>query len=218
MAITITTPASSVRLTSLEFVKAELDLVDTTQDLELRRIIDQASSFIPSYCNRPFARETLTETLGANGDTILILDRTPIVTINQITFDGTTIGSTTFSIEDADAGFLHREVGWQDTQIWRNRITLQPIHRTRKKWSVGYTAGFICHASTQIEDPNLPEDIERAATDLVKSWHLSRSENPNIKSQRTGDASETLFDGTAQGQGGMPPSVVRLLAHYRRLI
>jgi hypothetical protein len=217
MAITITTPASSARLTSLEFVKAELDLTDSTQDLELRRIIDQASNFIVSYCNRPFAKETLTETLGAAGDNILMLERTPIVSVNQISFDGTTIGSTTYEIDDAKAGFLFREIGWQGTQIWRHDITLQPTHRTRKKWSVGYTAGYICHASTESDDTTLPEDIERAATDLVKSWHLSRSENPNIKSQRTGDASESLFDGTNKGEGGIPPSVTRLLAHYRRI-
>ena len=219
MALTVTTSASSVRLTSLEYVKAELDITDTVQDLELRRIINQASSFIPSYCNQIFARETLTETLGAAGDNILILERTPIVTINQITFDGTTIGSTTYEIDDPKAGFLFREIGWQGTQIWRHDITLQPTHRTRKKWSVGYTAGYHCHGTTENNgNATIPEDIERAATDLVKSWHLSRSENPNIKSQRTGDAQETLFDGTNKGEGGIPPSVTQLLAKYRRII
>lgn len=216
MALTITTPASSIRLTSLEFVKAELNITDQTSDLQIRRIINQASSFIQSYTNRVFCRETVTETLGANGDVLLILERTPIVSVNAISFDGTTIGSTTFSIEDADAGFLFRDVGWQDTQIWRSDITLQPTHRFRKKWSVSYTAGYICHASTDTGELNIPDDVERAATDLVKSWYLSREQDSNVKRERTGDASETRFDN--KESFGLPPGVMRLLAPYRRLV
>ena len=215
MALTVTTEASTVKLTSLEFIKEELGITDQDSDLQLRRFIDQASSFIPSYTNRVFCRETVTETLGANGDAVLILERTPIVTISAISFDGTTIGSTTFSIEDSDAGFLFRDIGWQDTQIWRSNITLQPTHRFKKNWSVSYTAGYICHDSTQ-GDQNLPTDIERAATDLVKSWYLSKEQDSNVKRERTGDASETRFDN--KESFGLPPGVVRLLTPYRRLI
>ncbi len=215
MALTITTEASTVKLTSLEFVKAELNITDQDSDLQIRRFIDQASSFIPSYTNRVFSKETVIETLGANGDAVLILERTPIITISAISFDGTTIGSTTFSIEDANAGFLFRNVGWQGTQIWRSDITLQPTHRTRKKWSVSYTAGYVCHGSTQ-GDATLPADIERAATDLVKSWHLSKEQDSNVKRERTGDASETRFDN--KESFGLPPGVTRLLAPYRRLV
>ncbi len=215
MALTITTEASTVKLTSLEFIKSELAIDDQDSDLQLRRFIDQASSFIPSYTNRVFCKETVIETLGANGDAILILERTPIVSISAISFDGTTISSTTFSIEDADAGFLFRDVGWQDTQIWRSDITLRPTHRFRKKWSVSYTAGYVCHGSTQ-GDQNLPADIERAATDLVKSWYLSREQDSNVKRERTGDASETRFDN--KESAGLPPGVMRLLAPYRRLV
>ncbi len=216
MALTVDTEASTVKLTSLEYIKTELNITDQNSDLELRRFINQASSFIPSYTNRVFCRETVTETLGANGDVLLILERTPIVSINAISMDGTTIGATTFSIEDADAGFLFRDVGWQDTQIWRSNLTLIPTHRFKKRWSVSYTAGYVCHESTHSGDPNIPADIERAATDLVKSWYLSREQDSNVKRERTGDASETRFDN--KESAGLPPGVMRLLAPYRRLV
>ncbi len=214
MTLTITTPASSVKLTSLEIVKAELDIADSSEDIEIARFIDQASKFIPNYTNRVFAREVITEKIGSVGEQILMLERTPIVSVSQIRHSGTTIGSTTFDIDDADAGLLFREVGWTDTVIYTSFITPIRTRFAKKNWEIDYTAGYILHGSTE-GDPNIPEDLTRAATDLVKSWYLKRDEDPGVKSERTGDASETRYDVTKSH--GLPPSIANMLAPYVRL-
>lgn len=214
MSITIQTPAVKIELTTLQIVKAELGETESLNNGLIIGFIQQASSLIESHTNRTFRRETITEKIGSYGSQILILERTPIVSISEIKFNGTTIGSTTYVIEDAEAGFLYREIGWTNTRIWTSHITAIPTRHTRHDWEIDYTAGYILPGSTEGAS-TLPKDIERACIDLSKSWFLGKDENPNVKSERTGDASETRYD--VSKSFGMPPAITSILSRYVRL-
>ena len=214
MAITITTTASDTKLTTLTRVKSELGISSTTDDSLLLDNIKEATDIIESYTNRKFARVTLTETLPGSGRNELVLTRTPVVSVSAITDDGTTVSSTKYTIDNPDAGILYREDGWRDTRLWAHNVEDFPLNTGGKReWSVTYVGGYVTPGATNSTERNLPYDIERAAIELVKVRYLRRKEDPLIQSQRTGDASETLFT----GGGGMPQYVTTILNKWRRI-
>lgn len=219
MAITVTSTATTKLLTELETVKRELGITDNTSDKFLWDLIHQATDFIVTYCGRQFARETVTETKQAlyPQQPWMVLTRTPIISISGVSFNGSTVSSTTYTIEDPDAGLVFRETGWTTTQIYDFAIERQPTNWGRKEWSFTYTAGYICPGST-VSDRTLPYDLERACIDLIK-WRYNQQGdfNPGIKRQRTGDASEEYFGPTSDDGTFIPPTVSSILDRYRRV-
>ena len=112
MALTVTVPASTKLLTQLGTLKRELDLeADDSNDAYLSDLIDQATAFIESYTEREWARETVIETKGSlhPRQPWMTLERTPIISITQVTLNGSTISSTTYTIEDPDGGLVFKE-------------------------------------------------------------------------------------------------------------
>lgn len=223
MAITIVTSPETILMTELSTLKRELSLdsVDGARDAYLSDLIAQGTDFIRQYTNRNFALTTYRETLQANYPIRpwMILTHTPIVSITGVSFNGSTVSSTTYTVEDADAGLVFREDGWTSSQIYDYYIERQPTNWGRKLWSFTYQAGYVtpCMGSSN-GDRTLPYDLERACIDLCK-WRYNQSGdfNPGIKRQRTGDASEEYF-GTLDDSGGfIPPSIKTLLDSYVRV-
>lgn len=213
MSLTVSVPAVTNRLTSLAAVKRELEITTIADDKLLWDQIQQASDFIVRFTGRDFARERVTEKLPAKGAVKLLLERVPIVTLHSVMFDGSTISSTSYEIDNADAGILFRKIGWTTTQLFTHHIVEHPLGDGRRDWEFDYTAGYLTPGSTA-GPSNLPGDVERACIDLVKISHLRRSDDPGIQSQRTGDASESRF-GTVEI--GIPPSIKESLQRWRRL-
>jgi len=214
MAVTIDTAATHKEFVTLNDLKSEMDMADeSTDDALLVSIIEETRDFIVSYCGREFARESVTETKEGNAHLKLILDRTPIVSVTSVAFDGTTIGSTQYTIDDAKAGFLFREAGWTNTDIYGQAILPYSMGHGRRDWSVVYTAGYIMPGSTEGQ-VTLPADLRRAAKDLCKSWYYQRTDNPNVRRQQTGEANETKY---TEGSG-FPPHVLRVLDQYTRIV
>lgn len=109
MGLSITTIAASTRLTTVAVLEGLIG--NTSDDALLAELIDQASAAIVTYCHRPFARETYSESLAGFGGIRLQLARTPVVSVTSvIDQDGNVI--TDYSIEDADRGWLYRRAGW----------------------------------------------------------------------------------------------------------
>jgi len=213
MTVTVTSPAANKRLCRLADLKRELDLIgDITYDKLLFDMITQASDYIVRYTGREFAKETISETLPARGGFKLVLTRTPIVSITQILKSGIVVDSSTYSIDDAEAGILFRKSGWTDTSFTESFITAWPSSEGRRDWQVDYVAGYVLP-----EDPsgssNLPGDIQRACILLAKTWFLDRKSNPDIQSVRIGDAEETRFSRSS----GIPPTVQKLLDPWKRV-
>ena len=213
MPITVNTAADDQRLTTLSRVKLELGISNNDSDQLLNGYIKQASDLITRYTGRVFAEETVTETLPSNGDPILVLERTPISSVTQIKYDGSTVSSTEYLIQDPEAGILFKENGWTSTILYVSHITRWPTRFGKYDWSVQYVAGYKLPNSSA---PDLPEDVERACLDTVKAWYHDREENPNVVSQKTGDASETRFK-SADGSAGVPPVTLKMLERWRRV-
>lgn len=218
MTVTVTSAAPTNKLTTLELVKRELAITSNTDDKLIWDYIQQASDFITQYTGRKFARENITETLAARGSPSLVLERTPVVSITSVALKtstaSSTISSTKYDIQDSDAGVIFKEDGWTATTLYILDIERTPTRFGKLDWTIIYVSGYITPGSTQ-GDRTLPYDVERACVDIVKSWYLRRSFDPNVKSQRTGDASETLFE-SQQGTVGIPPSSLSVLDRWKR--
>jgi hypothetical protein len=220
--LTVTVPASTKLLTQLSTLKRELSLEDDdSNDPYLSDLIDQATAFIESYTERVWARETVIETKGSLHPRApwMVLERTPILSITQVALSGSTVSSTTYTIEDPDAGLVFREDGWTVTQIYDFAITRTPTNWTRKEWSFTYVGGYVTPCMGSSEGVRtLPFDVERACIDLCK-WRFNQKGdfNPAVKRQRTADASEEYFGSMDDGGTFMPPSVKTILDRYRKM-
>lgn len=110
MGITVSTPASTRRLTRAQTVIDELGGGDL-QTIE--RLIDQASAAIVRHCRREFARAAVVEVVPGNDLLEIQLSRTPIAKVTSVSIDGSTI--TDYSIGDREEGTLYRRDGWDWT-------------------------------------------------------------------------------------------------------
>lgn len=153
MALSLTTIATTRRLTRLERVKQDLDITASTYDALLLRLIDEATAAIEAFCNRPygFARQVYSETLPGFGDVHLGLACAPLVAVSSVTYNSTdTI--TDYSIADRDHALLYRRVGW----AWTAQVDAgftgrqrwpgfgNPLPRSEEPlYTVAYTAGYL---------------------------------------------------------------------------
>jgi hypothetical protein len=169
-------------LTTLQHVKSDLRLTDVNavRDEVLERLIIDASAAIVSFCDRTFARESVTEKLQGHGQTELMLNRTPIAAVSEVRFRSEVIDpadddsdSSGWMINDAEAGFLFREDRFDDTPARDTFITssVAPMPGV-KAWAVDYVGGYLMPGdnltasgvmSASIESDgthgfNLPED------------------------------------------------------------
>jgi hypothetical protein len=115
MAITVTVPPSTIKLTALADLKAILAITDSANDTLLGSIIQRGSDAVARFCNRVFVQRTIIETLPGPGGQLLKLKFAPIITLTFIAFDGETIDSDTYTLTEPDAGMVYREAGWSYT-------------------------------------------------------------------------------------------------------
>lgn len=156
--LTILTPATSQRLTTLAAVKAEQKKPTSSEDdALLETLIDQASAAITAWCGRPFARETVRETFHLEiAAPFLILTRRPVLSIAALTINGVSMDPT--CAEADEAGLLYR------VEPDGRRIAWLP-----GRCAVDYVAGYTLPGET---DRTLPADVERAALIAVNNlWH-----------------------------------------------
>lgn len=212
MAVTVVTPADSRDLTTVHEVKEGLglDQDDETHDQFIGRLIGQASGAIERWTGRPFARETVKETLAGVGRVDLVLSRTPIISVASVTIDGDVV--TDFSIRDAEAGILFRESGWPTSEIRGHNIASYLTGETKDTIEVQYEGGYDLPGSEGSFDPTLPADVERACIETVKAWFMARDRDPALASEKVGD-----FWAASYKPGELPDSAKALLRPWRRL-
>jgi gp6-like head-tail connector protein len=203
--IVIEEPAESKNLTVLPTVKAELGITTDEHDAVLEGFICQASDIVASYCDRVFARETVTEhfwperrSFYENWDS-LVLSRTPVEEIISVTHDNSVLVTGDYEI-DSNAGILYRMTALSVFD-WCVHTAVE----------VQYTGGYLL-----LDD--LPRGIERATILLVKDAFFARSRDPRIKTESTPSIySVDYWIGATGTAGDLPPDVIALLAPYRRL-
>lgn len=128
MGLSVTVVAPSRRLTRQEYIAAELGVTFTTPE---KKVVDNLivgiTAAIEAFCNAPsFARESVTETLPGFDELTIELLRRPVLSVSAVSVDSETV--TDYAIEDADAGSLYREAGWDWTA--QHRFSLNG----RQRW------------------------------------------------------------------------------------
>jgi hypothetical protein len=176
--LTVNTAADSQNLISLSDVKAAFGVTDGNQDVDLRRLISQASAMIASYCNRVFIEENVTETFrplrshgthfslfghghhhGGNREQYLILARRPVTQIASVTEGGNAVDGVGYGL-DPKEGTLERLWGdrsayWQGTSI------------------VTYTGGYPL--------AEVPADLVGAVIDLIRYLKQRADFDPTLR-------------------------------------
>lgn len=223
MAVDLTSHA----LTTLDALKDELGISVSTFDDTLKRYINAVSRRISEYCGRTFYfEEAIEEYQPGHGGTALLVDRPPIVTIDSITYDGSTVESSSYTSRDQDkkAGLIYREYGW----IWTAKIAAAGVVDDRlpgteeREYLVTYDGGYV--TPKQVDDDGsltrtLPEDLEDACILACTMRYLQKGQNLNVKSEKSLSYS-VAYGGSGNkagdGQSSLPAEVRAMLAPYVR--
>lgn len=201
--LTVTAPADSHSLTTLEAIKRELCLSGGADDEFLAGLIDQASAAVRTWCGRAFTIEAVSETFRLKRPAeSLVLTRWSVVSIDVITEVGTVLAAPDFETE-TDTGLLYRLSDVDGRVDW-----------CAGKIVVGYRAGYILPGEP---DRTLPDDIERAAIMLVKAAWFARTRDPLIRSEDVSGLTNTTYWVGGFGNGGsLAPDVEGLLSKHRQ--
>lgn len=189
-------------LCQLADVKTYLGITSATTDAVLTALVGNASAFIERYCNRVFEQASYTETRNGNGADAIYLRNTPIVSVQSVSVDGTSIPAAPDTVSYGYIFDTHKVYLRGDARV--NPITpgifagYPPrFQRGIQNIVIAYTAGFT----------TIPADVNQACVELV-AYKFSRRD-------RTGMKNEVL----AQQTGGfdmsdMPASVKTTLAQW----
>lgn len=193
--ITVTQAAETIDLTTLETVRAELEIDGSEQDERIQTLITQASGVIGSHCQRVFGLETVQETFRLDRMQLdLILSRFPVVAVTSITEGQVTLSASDYEI-DKSRGIIARLHG--------SRV----CHWSTCKILVTYSSGFALLG-------DLPFGVERACIQLVKAWFFASDRDPMIRSESVTPMSSAVYFGGAEH---LPPDVIGLLKPHRNV-
>lgn len=200
----VVSAAEARLLTSLEAVKSDLEMTGTANDQSLLEKIATASDMICTYCDRQFAKDTVTDLfrIARSQDQNLVdelrLTRRPVTSVTSVVEGETTLVSADYEL-DLTIGTVWRLDGDDNRRSWANNV----------KVSVTYVAGY------ELLD-GLPRDVEQAALLLTKQLWFQRKTNPLVRqSSVPGVLDQTLWVGAMPGQTSLPPDVSRLLEPHR---
>ena len=198
--LTVVTPANSTRLTTLERARALLSFPPGQDALALRSI-DVASAIVADWCRRPFARETVRETLPiCPGDSIL-LARSPVTSFMSVVQGETTLDPAEYAY-DAELGRLYR----QDAAGY--------LFRWWGPLAITYVAGYTLPADSGTW--TLPLPVERAAILLAGAALSTTERDPLVRTETVEGVGSTTW--WVPGASGLPsPEAESLLQPYRRV-
>jgi hypothetical protein len=245
MSLTVVTPATSFNLTTLPRAKLELSIssTDSSKDGYLKAAISEASDMLAKETNRVFAKQTYLEILPGTNRNSISLRRFPLVSVDKVVhqreygtlsgdwfYEGeigdfigvaSTLTTSVYRIEDAESGIVYKKSIWYRQPTIVQNINAHIID-DREPYQITYKAGWVLpstltSSSTAYAVRTLPYDLERAALTLVTGSYMSIGRDPNIVSQRTGDAQEQMVEQPRSFPIilGMPQSVYRVVERYR---
>ena len=215
--VEIVSPAESELLTTLERVKAELQIATDANDEILEAKIAEASSDIQAAVGKRLPREDVKETFwhdddrhlqrvahfGNRAQATLILNRTPVSAIASVTVDDLVLAPSEYRL-DPDAGLL-------------DRLSTDGIPRAWcfcKSMIVAYTGGYALPGE---DGRNLAYAIEGAVVALVSDYWASRGRDPTLRSESIPGVIDRQFWVGAVGDPGLlPPRVLASIAPFRR--
>jgi hypothetical protein len=197
--LTVVTPASSTRLTTVAAVRAETGVTaEQLDDSGVEALIDVASGLVAEYCNRVFARETVRETFLGPVASPIILMRVPVVAVDGVRVAGADLAATDFRL-DGGAGMVfrlsgHSVIGWRPGAI-----------------EITYTAGFVLPGES---GRNLPMMVERATVLIASAIYSARQRDVLVKSESVDGVSRTDYWMPGQGSALPHPEAEGLLKPF----
>lgn len=240
MAVTVLEQAATTHLTTLDRVKNELGITDTTDDDNIIRWISDASSLIAKECGRVFGREKVTETLPGSGGVLLGLSRAPLVTIHELYEDSNLlVEGTDFAVEERESSALYKPSGWGKSggmRAWGVEAFssgyILPGAAATMRYIVTYSAGwllpgeqnpFVAPGPNDIQ--NLPGALEIACLETVKYWYNEREGAAGGGQPSSIQVGQLRVSGTSGGQDGgnattkgLPQSIFGYLRLYKRIL
>lgn len=216
---------SAHALTTVDAVKLELGLptgVVHADDGYFESRVNIYSGLIERYCHRHFERSTIAaERHVADGQMMLALERSPLVTLTSISFDGTAVDSTTYEIADSEAGLVRMIYDAYDTSNIARNVGGDPLPGTgRKLYTVAYTGGYVLPKDDGVGVPpavrDLPYELEEACVLAVVTAYRGRGRDRALISERLLSWSGTYAEPTTGGSG-LPPEVEAKLVLFRRI-
>ncbi len=207
--VTVTTAPTATKLTTLERVKAELNISDSSNDVLLNAKIDEASSDAEASLGFVVPRATVDEMFWHSGPMesieYLVLNRAPVVSIDSIVVDDVEIDPSLYRL-DAELGLIYALYSNAMPSFWY----------FYKSIVVSYTGGYLLPGQS---NRNLPVGIEGAVVDMVQSFWLAKGRDPLLKRvDIPGLVSREWWVGSVGEAGELPPGIVTKLAPFRRVI
>lgn len=212
--LAVCTSSTQADLVGLEDVQEMLN-APSSEEAYLARLITRASRWAETYVGYPLLCQTYVESVPGSGTKTLLLSRTPIRSLAKIiegsssTSDGLLLDSTSYTVDDADAGTVRRDLGF----LWSPQVgsdiarSIVPASETRNYW-VEYEAGYL-YPGDETTGPDLPEDIQQAVIEKVAQLY---ERSGNVASKRLGDYAVTY---KSESEGASDPS--DLLDPYTRI-
>lgn len=202
---TVTTAPERVALTTLERVKAELDITTDAKDELLTAKILEASSDIEAQCRRSFGTQGLTERFwGEPGYAeFFSLRQFPAASMTSVTVDDVAVPASEYRL-DAETGLLYRldASGYPCTWQWCKDVVIV------------YTGGYEMPGS---ENPTLPASLQAACVLLMNSYWTARGRDPALRSEEVpGIGSASYWVGAVGASGELPPEVMSRIMPFRR--
>lgn len=145
-------------LTTLNNVKAWLNVNTTTDDLLLTRLINQVSGATLNYLARPsISQQTYTELRAGVGNNRLVLRNWPVISITSLTVGSQTIpvatsltsNGYTLATWDGTSAGLPQEITLRGYQFYRGRSNIQIV----------YQAGYVVQNEPQTVPATMPYSL-----------------------------------------------------------
>jgi hypothetical protein len=206
--LSVTTPASSLQLLTIEQMREAAGITGSGSDILLTAMGLRLAAAVTTECcvavgaGAPptLLRETLTETYRMVYAPVIALSRRHEVEITSVTVDGVAVDPVDYVV-DPESGLLTRLSG-DDPISWQAR-----------KVVVVYAAGF----------DTVPGDLAMSMMDFFRLAWLERGRDPMVKSERTDvpgvmERERQYWVGSVPGQsneGAVPDVVAGQLARFR---
>jgi len=205
----IVTPAGSVDLIDAADAKAELKIVDTSDDTLIARFITEASTMAANWCNRSFVVQTYLDQWrvgewarshrhwgGARQIKPLPMSNGPVIAISAVDQDATPLTAGTDYEADLSAGLLYRLDGDGNAASWWGDLV-----------TVQYSAGY----------DTIPADVQAAVFRLVTMRYKGRGRDPMLRERDQGGmvGRETYWIGAPPMDGSLPADIAAMLRPYR---
>ncbi len=219
--LTVTTPADETKLTTLKDAIRYLGLAedcDVDVQAKIDFLIKAVGDAARSYTGREFSKQTYQETLPAYGTPYLRVSERPIISVTAITRDGTPVDSTSYKVENPEAGLIYAEGNF--TWFVASERTLGGVFPLSgyeaPKYQVTYVAGWLLPGET---GRTLPHDIEFAVLEALRSWRTGDTTGGPLRSIKVGPVEETYAVDSSVGRGAdeFPPETIAILSRYRIL-